>query len=262
MQRVLHKASHFKPAPRYDRLSYALRLSSATSLSSPADSTILPEQVPAKGASKEHNDLPSFLSYASRVGLRPTTTTYVGTHYEYTVASCLRRLGFSLTRVGGVSDLGIDLLGDWTLPTFPTPLKVLMQCKALNRRLSPHVARELKGAFVGAPAGWRGPDVVGVLTTPKSATKGVQKALAKSKLPLCFMKISLEGRVEQCLWNAAASEKGLEGVDVTLRYSLERAAEVKAATQLGVDTHGVAQEIVLTQKGRILSTDVADDIKA
>ncbi len=256
---MLRIDSNLARARIYNQPRHNLRRDSTKSSPFPVKNTTTPNQTPIEGGSKEHNDLPSFLAYASRVGLRPTTTTYVGTHYEYTVARSLRRLGFSLTRVGGISDLGIDLLGDWTLPTLSTSLKVITSCKALNRRITPSVVRELEGAFVGAPAGFRGPDVLGVLTAPTGATKGVVTALGISRRPLCFMKIGLGGRVEQCLWNAAASEKGLEGVDVTLRYSLERAAEVEAATHLGVNTHGVAREIVLTSKGKVLPTEVTDD---
>ncbi|KAI9718560.1 MAG: hypothetical protein M1812_004011 [Candelaria pacifica] len=262
MQRVLRTAFRGKRTLPINWIAYTFRCSSTISSPSSVDTDTPQYTVPIEGTSKEHNDLPSFLAYASRVRLRPTNPTYVGTHYEYTVASSLRRLGFSLTRVGGRSDLGIDLLGDWTLPAFDSPLKVIVQCKAINRVLSPNAVRELEGTFVGAPAGWRGPDVIGVLTTPKNATKGVYDALGRSKLPLCFIMIGLGGRMEQCLWNAAAREKGLEGVDVTLRYTPERKAEVEAMTKLGINTHAVSREIALTQNGKILSTEIEGDTQA
>src|ERR1700712_3058719 len=57
---------------------------------------------------KEHHDLPSFIEYASRNNVDTSSTTYVGTHYEYTVKQSLDRLGMSLQQVGGKSDCGID----------------------------------------------------------------------------------------------------------------------------------------------------------
>jgi Protein of unknown function (DUF2034) len=168
-----------------------------------------------------HHDLPTFLSYANRIGLSTTSTTYVGTHYEYKVQSTLRRLGFSLTRIGGRDDSGIDLLGTWNLPSNPHPLRVIVQCKALKGKLGPNLVRELEGAFIGAPNGWGGGGVLGILVSPKSATKGVREALGRSKWAMGWIMVETEGdkgKVRQVLWNRAAANIGLEGITVTMRY--------------------------------------------
>ncbi|KAH0557030.1 hypothetical protein GP486_005183 [Trichoglossum hirsutum] len=202
----------------------------------------------ASGAVPNHHDLPSFLAYASRVGLPPASSTYIGTLYEYTVLSSLKRLGFSLSRVGGRADAGIDLVGEWKLPFIPqSPLKVLVQCKSHKRSPGPSLVRELEGAFAGAPAGWRGDGVLGVLAATREATRGVRDALGRSRLPLCFLKVSPEGRVEQCLWNSVCEREGLEGVGATVRYSPG-----------GEDgEENVGREIVLTWKGKVVeSTDM------
>ncbi|GAB7348992.1 hypothetical protein MBLNU459_g7971t1 [Dothideomycetes sp. NU459] len=183
--------------------------------------------------SAHHSDLASFLAYASRVGLAPTTNVYVGTHYEYTVASSLRRLDLTLTRVGRTADLGIDLLGTWQVPGRPEPLRVLVQCKAETPR--PTMVRELEGAVVGAPAGWRGQGVVALLAARHGATKGVREAVRRSSLPMGFANVTTSGLVRQFIWNAAAVERGLEGVGVTVKYS---AGNVKEP------------EVVLTWDGR------------
>lgn len=176
-----------------------------------------------KSATPNHHDLPSFLNYAKRIGLSPTSTTYVGTYYEYTVQTTLRRLGFSLTRVGGRDDSGIDLLGTWHLPSNPHPLRVLLQCKALKGKLGPNLVRELEGAFVGAAAGWRGEGVLAFLVSPKSATKGVREAMGRSRWPMGWVMLENGegvgmGRVRQVLWNRTAANIGLEGITVTMRY--------------------------------------------
>jgi hypothetical protein len=143
--------------------------------------------------------------------------------------------------VGGVSDCGIDLLGTWgALPSLPAgarPLRVLAQCKAVQRP-GPHLIRELEGAFAGAPAGWRGRGgVVGLLVTEKPATKGIREALARSRWPMGFVACSRAGEVGQFLWNARAEEAGLEGLGVGMRY---------------VDGGGGGKELVLTWKGKNL----------
>ncbi|KAK2758233.1 hypothetical protein FQN54_004077 [Arachnomyces sp. PD_36] len=174
--------------------------------------------IPPTPANQEHHDLPSFLSYADRTSLSPSSTTYVGTHYEYTVLQSLRRFRLSLTRIGGRSDAGIDLLGTWHLPSLPHPLRVIVQCKALKTKLGPSLVRELEGAFIGAPYGWRGEGILGLLVSPREATKGVRDALVKSRQPLVWVMAGLDGRVQQVLWNKRAGDVGLEGLGVDVVY--------------------------------------------
>ncbi|AEO55397.1 hypothetical protein MYCTH_2299174 [Thermothelomyces thermophilus ATCC 42464] len=200
--------------------------------------------------SPHHTDLPSFLAHAARTNLDPSSTVYVGTHFEYTVAGALARFGLSLRRVGGASDCGIDLLGTWSLPPFSAEqqqqqqqrqqqLRVLAQCKAVQRP-GPHLVRELEGAFVGAPAGWRAAadrrGVLGLLVTERPATRGIREALARSRWPMGYVACSREGVVGQFLWNQMAQEEGLEGFGVGMRHGGAR-----------------GKELVLTWKGRYLS---------
>ncbi|KAK3338363.1 hypothetical protein B0H65DRAFT_320295 [Neurospora tetraspora] len=184
--------------------------------------------------SSNHHNLASFLQYAKRTGLGQETTIFVGTHYEYTIASLLTAYGFSLNRVGGQHDFGIDLLGTWSVPTAERPLRVIVQCKAIQST-RPHLIRELEGAFVGAPVGWRGSEVFGVLVASKIATKGVRDALARSRWPLVFIGCSREGKVEQLLWNHRAEQEGLQGLGVAKRHSPEG-----------------GEQLVLTHKGKHL----------
>jgi hypothetical protein len=168
--------------------------------------------------SPHHHDLPTFLEYASRTNLDPSSTVYIGTHYEYTVKLALERFGMSLKRIGGRSDAGIDLLGTWPLPSALQPLKVLIQCKALAKKIDPAQARELEGAFVGAPVGWRGAGVLGLLVSQKSATKGVRETLGRSRWPMGYVLCSADGKISQMLWNRRAEEEGMEGIGVGLKH--------------------------------------------
>lgn len=165
-----------------------------------------------------HSDLDSFISYARRTGLDEKSTVYVGTHYEYKVSRALSPYGFHLKRIGGASDYGTDLVGTWTLPSSSTaPLRVLVQCKAGTQRVGPQHIRELEGAFVGAPVGWRGTGVLGVLASERPATKGVRDSLGRSKWPMVYMCCSKEGVVSQMVWNQCAEELGLEEYGVSIR---------------------------------------------
>lgn len=165
-----------------------------------------------------HHDLLSFQEYATRTSMDQTSTTYVGTHYEYIAQIAFERLGMSLQRIGGKSDYGIDLLGTWKLPSSKQPFKILIQCKALVAKIRPSVVRELEGAFVGAPPGWRDPDVLGFLVSQTPATKGVREALGRSRWPMGYVLCENDGSVLQIIWNRRAAMVGLDGMEVETRY--------------------------------------------
>ena len=232
-----------------------------------------PARTPVTTASTpSHSDLSSFLEYASRVNLASTSTVFVGTHYEYTVLTSLGRLGMSLMRVGGRSDAGIDLLGQWDLGALSLddkqqqqqqqqrkpPLKIVVQCKALQRRAGPHLIRELEGAFAGVPMAYRGRGLLGLLTAPKEATAGVRDAMGRSRMPLGFAMIGLQGRITQLLWNQVARDIGLHGLGVTTSYvTVEDTASTKTEPPSGhaaADQRdlGIHHEVALTWKGNVL----------
>jgi hypothetical protein len=224
----------------------ALSTSITSSSSSPArvftSGTLHYPDAPSKD---QHHDIASYVAYAERTGLDVESSVFIGTHYEYTVASALRPLGFDLRRIGGQSDKGIDLLGTWSVPSAPAPahlpLRVLLQCKAYAAskasKIGPRYIRELEGAYLGAPSGWRGSGVIGLLVTQRPATKGVREALSRSRWPLVYASCSKDGIIEQMLWNSKAEDEGLQGMGVTARLS-------------GDDRHGNPQRLVLTWNGR------------
>lgn len=165
---------------------------------------------------QKHHDLASFIDYAAKVKLKPSSTVYRGHHYEYTVVETLKRYSFALQKMGRANDLGIDLLGTWNLPMEPCELRVLIQCKASRPR--PSMVRELEGAYAGAPAGWKGDDVMALLITREPATPGVRDALERSRLPMGFAQVSELGHMQQFIWNTAAQVSRLTGMTVTNMY--------------------------------------------
>ncbi|KAK5112355.1 hypothetical protein LTR62_004318 [Meristemomyces frigidus] len=173
---------------------------------------------------QKHNDLPSFLTYSTNTNANTTSTVYRGTHYEYTVSQALSTLNFALRRIGRASDLGIDLVGHWSLPSerkqSDHSLPVLVQCKAAKP--TPSMVRELEGTYAGAPAGWRGTGVLALLASIQPSTKGVQAAIQRSASPLGVLQVTREGEVKQFLWNAAAAAAGLEGLGVAVKYAAKR----------------------------------------
>lgn len=200
--------------PSYVRISRRCLSSSNRDGSSPESPLIYPE-----APTSQHSSLSSFLAYSKRSGLDAKSTVYVGTHYEYSVAATLAKYGFFLRRVGGASDLGIDLLGTWT-PSSSTDaptMKVLVQCKAGAQKVGPQHVRELEGAFVGAPAGWRGSGVLALLVSERDATKGVRESIGRSRWPMGYVCCTKDGLVRQMLWNRRAEDEGLDGYGVTAK---------------------------------------------
>lgn len=212
----------------------------------------LPKLIISPG-STHHDSLPSFIAYAKRANLTPEKTYYIGTHYEYTSALALLRLGFSLLRTGAKSDAGIDLIGHWVLGPLREPLPVIIQCKARKISLNPSHVREMEGSFQGTPPGWKKKDVLGLLVTTRKATKGMLDALGQSRWPMGFVLISRDGLVEQFVWNRAAASRGLEGVGVTLRHTpraLLSADEIEADAAAEAETADEDNPVAKKRKRR------------
>lgn len=184
---------------------------------------VAPVELPrllVKPGSTKHNSLSTYLEYAARTNLRPDRTVYVGTHYEYTAAEALQRLGFTLIRTGMRDDAGIDLIGHWMLTFLREPMPVIVQCKARMKSCSPDTIRELEGAFASVPHDWRNKDVLGLLVSNQKATDGLRRQMHLSYRPLAYLQIDKGGIITQFLWNRAATDRGLEGVGVTPRYTV------------------------------------------
>lgn len=69
------------------------------------------------------------------------------------------------------------------------------------------------------PPGWRNKPVLGLLVTTLKATKGTMEAIGRSHWPMGFVMMSRQGLIQQFLWNRAASDRGLQGVGVTVRHT-------------------------------------------
>lgn len=143
------------------------------------------------GCPPRHRDL---LTCRTHAHSKPFSTVHIGTSYEHLCARTLPRLEFrDLTRTGGPDDKGIDLLGKW-LPlslqyTKSPPLNVVVQCKAVARKASPEMIRELEGTLAGAPGEWRGEDTIGLLCAKREVTRGVRDALRRSKRAVVWIMI-------------------------------------------------------------------------
>lgn len=184
--------------------------------------------IPPTPPSQTHHGLPSFLTHASRTSLSPSSSTYIGTHYEYTVARTLRASALTTHRIGGRADAGLDLVGTWHVPGLQPALRVIVQCKALRAKAGPNLIRELEGAFRQAPpVGWRGESVLGMLVCPREATRGVREAMARSAFPLFWVMVERDGGVRQALWNGRAEELGLGLLGVEPVYGEDEGKRVR-----------------------------------
>lgn len=219
----------------------------------------LPQASPPTISSSPHHSLATFLDYARRTSLSPKSSLYVGTRYEYLCQSALTRLSFrALTRTGGRGDRGIDLQGQWALPTLPYELPVLVSCKANKGGVGPEIIRELEGT-VGRKGG------VGVLVGRKEATKGVREALRRSAVGVMWVMVEADSmetdnvvenvdkllekeeqgdeqmptaRVRQILWNEKVEMMGATGLGVGVRYFEGLSSNLE-------------KEVCLTWRGRI-----------
>jgi len=251
-----------RPVTRRKRTAESVGIDAATDLTPEASTTTPPAQrctkktpaIPPRllpPTDQKHHDLPSFLDHATRNNLNVESTVYRGTHFEYIVAAALHAMNFKLQRTGRSNDLGIDLVGHWSLPTerkkksYEVP--VILQCKAA--RPTPSMIRELEGAYTGAPAGWRGEGVLALLANVHPSTKGVREAVQRSRWPLGVLQVTRDGEVKQFLWNAVAAQAGLEGLGVALRYASKRGGLLEAS-ESDEQEEGAASSIGLTWLGK------------
>ncbi|MCJ1457714.1 hypothetical protein MMC28_008083 [Mycoblastus sanguinarius] len=200
--------------------------------------------------SSQHN-VSTYLAHATPTFISRASTVQIGTAYEYLCAQTLPRIGFKdLTRTGGPSDKGIDLLGQWVLPSLSPvtsledgnrmlSLPVIVQCKATSRKPGPEMVRELQGAVAGAPGLWRRNNTIGVLCAKRKATMGVRDAVKRCGRGVVWVMIEdldesddaaglkeegkesggrRRGRVKQILWNERVGKMVGEGVGAGLRY--------------------------------------------
>ena len=221
----------------------------------------LPQASPHPNPSNPHHSLASFLAYARHTSLSRKSSLYIGTRYEYLCQSALTRLSFrDLVRTGGRGDLGIDLQGQWALPTLPFEFPALVSCKANKDGVGPEIVRELEGT-VGREGG------VGVLVGRKEATKGVREALRRSAVGVMWVMVEEEAgdvesenmaddggelsendeqaheqipiaKIQQILWNEKVETMGAAGLGVRVRYFEGLSGKLE-------------KEVCLTWKGRI-----------
>lgn len=115
--------------------------------------------------------------------------------------------------------------------------------------MGPNLVRELEGAFAGAPAGWQGEEVVGILCATREATKGVREAVRRLRRPVVWVMLEDAGegvgRVRQVLWNERVAELGAQGVGVQNLYMPKK----------GNGDSTVEREVVLTWKGKVWESD-------
>ncbi|KAJ6571803.1 hypothetical protein B0H19DRAFT_936608 [Mycena capillaripes] len=143
------------------------------------------------------------------------STTHRGTFFEERSMKILQNhLSMSLRRVGGKSDGGIDLMGWWWLPppTASPPanthtqtasnltrrrFRVLAQCKAEKKRVSPKYVREMEGvlhrymALLNSPAATatsRYP-LVALLVSESPFTKSTVLRAQSSPVPFFLLHI-------------------------------------------------------------------------
>jgi len=99
-----------------------------------------------------------------------------------------------------------------------------------------------------------------LLTTPQEATKGVREAMAQSRWPMAYLKISQDGRIEQLLWNRTAAAVGLEGVNVVMRHVPKEARQADIDVEIKSEDkesdQDVVDEDVVLKKPNVMDQEV------
>ncbi|GAA5828367.1 hypothetical protein JCM5353_004809 [Sporobolomyces roseus] len=133
---------------------------------------------------------------------KPISSTHLGTAYELITLSLLSSppYDYTLVRVGGANDKGIDLRGRCTLPPPPSSsispksslnsfrsLDVLVQCKSSSTLVRPAIIREFEGVLqnVSHQSSLRRP--MGILVALNGFSKETLNRGLESQWPLSLV---------------------------------------------------------------------------
>lgn len=144
------------------------------------------------------------------------SSSYVerGTLFESRTLEKLNALGFSLRRVGGSDDRGVDLRGSLSLTNQDISTSFIIQCKHENKELGPKYVRELEGALSRESLG-----TIGILVSNLGFTQKSLDLIQGSHQPLAFGVINADsGYLSHFGLNRIAQQK-LPGLVFTLTSS-------------------------------------------
>ncbi|KAI8341188.1 hypothetical protein BC941DRAFT_416072 [Chlamydoabsidia padenii] len=133
----------------------------------------------------------------------PTSTVYRGKLFEWQTLEAFESLGMTLVHVGGKSDGGIDLKGEWIVDNNKIP--VIIQCKNVKNGCTPDHLRGLLGTVVGLAR-----PTLSILTTSscasnnKTYTPDTMTLFNSSTLPLGLARVSSEAVLDALVLNHAA----------------------------------------------------------
>lgn len=156
-----------------------------------------------------------FLLGATRAfGTRTGEQSYafLGRKYEEACQAMLRDIGVDARLVGGASDGGIDLCGQWHLEE-GNPISVVAQCKNIPSRPCPPVyVRELEGVVSRMKTA-----TVAMLICSSDAGKAAIESIRLSSTPILFLLYDMV-RLKKALCNAAL-QKHLPRLRIASRHT-------------------------------------------
>lgn len=164
-------------------------------------------------------------------GKDQTTATFRGTLFEWQTREALQTaFGMRLKHVGGKSDRGVDLRGEWPLKELKAVRRdtqqaaslpdisptILAQCKNVKSGCTPDHVRALIGTIMGY--GEFAKDTLGIMAIAgyKNFTKDVVSQFMASPVPLSLAKI--DGTLVQSLIFNHAADELLKGLTVTTHF--------------------------------------------
>lgn len=144
-----------------------------------------------------------------------TSTVYRGTMFELqTLESLEASTGMKLQHVGGKSDGGVDLRGQWF-----NNINIIIQCKNLKTGCTPDHIRQLTGTTVISSIGK--PKTIGILSTVshRQFTRDVISHFNSSPVPLGLA--TIQGiTLKSLMFNRRASDI-LKGLTITTQFDAQ-----------------------------------------
>lgn len=157
----------------------------------------------------------SLFTFLKQTDKDVTSTVYRGTMFELQTLECLQTTtGMTLEHVGGKSDGGIDLRGQWY-----NNINVIVQCKNLKTGCTPEHIRQLMGTTLISTT--KKSKTIGILSTVshKHFTRDVVSHFNSSPVPLGLATIQ-DTTLKSLMFNKKA-EQILKGLSITTQFDTQ-----------------------------------------
>jgi hypothetical protein len=137
-----------------------------------------------------YGDLYSFMKGLAGQPYNANSRTFRGMLYERLVGEVLQVSArcYSVVHCGRRGDGGVDLEAKIRGPLFKRPIDMLVQCKNQQKKISPHIVREMSGVFTRETPTRKNGILIAIAST-NGMSREAEAEMARSNAPMVYWRI-------------------------------------------------------------------------